>query len=112
MAEFPIEIDTAYGVRTAEASAALNPAWQEAAAKNVNDDSAQRPARLKELRARLAEEEMELRPGDDAQLLGVLRAANCDVKEAVEVARAFLSYQQYCGNGNIIQINVKFLIKN
>ena len=56
-------------------------------------------ASLRRLRERLSREGMELRPGDDAQLLGVLRAANCDVDGAVEVARAFLSYQEYCVNG-------------
>ena len=34
-------------------------------------------------------------PGDDRQLLGLLRAAKCDVSKAVEVAEAFVDFLDY-----------------
>lgn len=47
----------------------------------------------------LAQHCIQLRPGDDHQLLGILRSANCDVKKALDVANEFLEYKIHCTNG-------------
>jgi hypothetical protein len=51
---------------------------------------------LKEL---LHAERVVLCPGDDRQLLGLLRAAKCDPEKAVETAKAFLDLKRYFGDG-------------
>ncbi len=42
---------------------------------------------------------LQLQPGDDRQLLAMLRAGESDLDKAVTVAESFLKYQQYCKGG-------------
>ena len=43
----------------------------------------------------LDEQGIKLFPGDDRQLLMVLRAANSDPEQAVEVAKKYISFSRY-----------------
>jgi hypothetical protein len=94
--ELPIEFDPDFGGGTEED---LNPAWQEAARVNVNDDLKLRAGRVARFKELLAEKKIELQPGDERQLLGFLRAAMCDLEKAVEMAEEFVEFQTFFKDG-------------
>ena len=53
-----------------------------------------------------------LKPGDENQLIGFLRAGQGNVTRALKVVDVFLQYQQYNKNGNYCYILFTFLSKN
>jgi hypothetical protein len=65
----------------------------------VNDTAHDRSSRLSAFRLLLSEEGVHVLPGSDGQLLGILRAANCGLDEALEVAKTFVEYQKHCHEG-------------
>ena len=95
--ELPIEYDPHFGSKGDESL--LSDQWVKAAKQNVNDEPHLRADRISSLRKELEANKIELCPGDGHQMLQILRAANCDVKGALEVAKTFLSYQKYCDKG-------------
>eukprot|EP00094_Tigriopus_californicus_P012196 TCALIF_11788-PA protein Name:"Protein of unknown function" AED:0.18 eAED:0.18 QI:58/0.66/0.75/1/1/1/4/0/181 len=93
--ELSIEHDPNFGSMNEEE---LSANWKQAAKSNVNDVVKERQAKIKVFRDLLAQHHIQLRPGDDHQLLGILRSANCDVKKALDVAKEFLEYKIHCTN--------------
>ena len=94
--ELPIEYDPDFGGGSEED---LNPAWQEAARINVNDDQKLRAGRLLRLKEMLKEKQIDIRPGDDRQLLGIMRAGKCDLDKAVEIAETVIEFQSFFKDG-------------
>ena len=68
---------------------------KEAAISVVNDPEDTRQKRLEELRDELKRRSIKLCPGDDNQLLSMLRAGQGHVIRALHVVDVFLQYQQY-----------------
>ena len=77
-----------------------DPHWIESAASVVFDPKDTRQSRLEELRQELRHQNITLKPGDDNQLVGFLRAGQGNVARALKVVEVFLRYQLYNQNGN------------
>ena len=78
-----------------------DPHWIEAASLVVFDAKDTRDTRLAELKNELRNRKIILKPGDDNQLIGFLRAGQSNVTRALKVVEVFLQYQQYCKNGKL-----------
>ncbi len=87
-----IEFDDEFGVSQCD----LSDEWRKAAEENVKESDNGNEEQIVALKSRLLTSGLELRPGDDHQLLEVLRAANHDLDHAVEIAQHFVDYQDYC----------------
>ena len=76
-----------------------DPHWIEAASLVVFDAKDTRDSRLAEFKSELRNRKITLKPGDDNQLIGFLRAGQSNVTRALKVVEVFLLYQQYNKNG-------------
>jgi hypothetical protein len=95
--EISIEYDPNFGEGSEDDL--VTPAWQKLALDNTNDDPGLRGRRMHRLKELLDEDRVVLCPGDERQLLGLLRAAKCNPEKAVESAKAFLDFQSYLVDG-------------
>ena len=91
---FPVVHDPKFG-DTDTHDVDSDPLWKEAAVSIVNDPEDTRQKRLEELRDELKRRSIKLFPGDDNQLLSMLRAGQGQVARATHVVDVFLQYQQY-----------------
>jgi hypothetical protein len=80
----------------------LSPSWQEAAKANVNDYLTLRAGCIARFKKLLDDKGIDLRPGDDRQLLGFLRAAMCDEEKAVNVVQDFVELHTFFKDSMII----------
>lgn len=92
---FPVTYDPNFGSYGEAKEVSEDPKWVEAAASIVYDPQDSRERRLSELRNELKNNNICLQPGDDNQLLGMLRAGQGHVGRAMQVIEVFLKYQQY-----------------
>ena len=91
---FPIVYDPNFG-DDASLDVTADPLWKKAAVTIVNDPEDKREKRLNELCNELKLRNIKLCPGDDNQLLAMLRAGQGQISRAIHVVEVFLQYQQY-----------------
>ena len=91
---FPVAYDPNFG-DTDSYDVETHTSWIQAAAQVVFDPAETRQKRLEELRKALKARSVRLQPGDDNQLLAMLRAGQGQVARALHVIEVFLQYQAY-----------------
>jgi hypothetical protein len=72
----------------------LDAKWLKMARELADDEPELQKERIDQLRKLLGEKEMIILPGEDWQMLMLLRAANSIPDEAAKVAKVFLEYRQ------------------
>ncbi len=92
MTAIPIEDDPNYGVSTAEKD--LNEQWMNLSTKNCADNPKHRESKIAELRKILKERNLSVKPGDDAQMLMLLRTAESNPSAAADIAANFIDFQR------------------
>lgn len=73
----------------------LSEDWVKLARRNVNEVPELREERIARLQELLDERGIKLFPGDERQLLMILRAGNSDPEVAVEVAKKYIAFSRY-----------------
>ena len=101
---FPIVYDPNFG-DDASLDVTADPLWKKAAVTIVNDPEDKREKRLNELCNELKLRNIKLCPGDDNQLLAMLRAGQGQISRAIHVVEVFLQYQQYEKKGMYLKQN-------
>ena len=94
--EIPIDHDPDFGSILGDVT---SDKWIKVGIANVHDEPESREKKMSDFKEKLKERKIVLRPGDDHQLLGILRSADCEVDRAVDIVEAFLEYQIYAGDG-------------
>ena len=95
---FPVVHDPKFG-DTDTHEVITDSLWKKAATSVVNDPEDQREKKLNELSDELKKRGIKLCPGDENQMLAMLRAGQGQVYRAIHVVEVFLQYQQYEKNG-------------